>query len=127
MLPARELYRVSNAPYSVYLFLHDRLRYDCEPAFSPDGLSMAFARGSSGGNRRDLFVLPVTGGEPKQLTFENSGAAPAWTQDGKEIVFSSDRGGLLSLWRISAMGGAPRPATGIGPMAFRPSIASAPK
>jgi hypothetical protein len=25
MLPARELYRVSNAPYSVYLFLHDRL------------------------------------------------------------------------------------------------------
>jgi Tol biopolymer transport system component/DNA-binding winged helix-turn-helix (wHTH) protein len=97
--------------------------YDCEPAFSPDGLSMAFARGSSGGNRRDLFVLPVTGGEPKQLTFENSGATPVWTQDGKEIVFSSDRGGLLSLWRISATGGVPRPATGIGPMAFRPSIA----
>ena len=97
--------------------------YDCEPSFSPDGLSMAFARGSSGGNRRDVFVLAANSGEPKQLTFENSGANPVWTQDGKEIVFSSDPGGLLSLWRISAKGGAPRPITGIGPMAFRPSIA----
>jgi Tol biopolymer transport system component len=96
--------------------------YDCEPTFSPDGSNVAFSRGSSGGNRRDLFLVPVTGGQPRQLTFGNSGLSPTWTQDGTEIVFASDRGGLTSLWRISAKGGTPQPVTGVGPEAFKASI-----
>ncbi len=97
--------------------------YDCEPAFSPDGLMIAFERGSMGGMGRDLFVIPITGGEPRRLTFENAwGGVPAWTQDGTEIVFPSSRGGLLNLWRIPANGGSPQPVAGVGPVAFAPSI-----
>jgi Tol biopolymer transport system component/DNA-binding winged helix-turn-helix (wHTH) protein len=97
--------------------------YDCEPAFSPDGQTIAFERGSGAGMGRDLFVIPITGGEPRRLTFENAwGGVPAWTQDGTEIVFPSTRGGLLNLWRIPANGGSPRPVAGIGPVAFAPSI-----
>ena len=97
--------------------------YDCEPAFSPDGLKIAFERGSTGGMGRDLFVIPITGGEPHRLTFENAwGGVPAWTQDGSEIVFPSSRGGLLNLWRIPGNGGSPLPVAGIGPVAFAPSI-----
>jgi len=97
--------------------------YDCEPAFSPDGRSIAFERGSGGGMGRDLFVVPVTGGEPRRLTVENAwGGVPAWTPDGTEIIFPSSRGGLLNLWRISPNGGSPRPVAGIGPVAFAPSI-----
>src|ERR1700737_375527 len=95
---------------------------DDPPAFSPDGLRVAFARGSVGGLGRDLFVLPVTGGEPKQLTFDNSSVDPVWTQDGSDIVFSSQRGGPRSLWRISASGGTPLPVAGVGAVAFSPSI-----
>jgi Tol biopolymer transport system component/DNA-binding winged helix-turn-helix (wHTH) protein len=95
---------------------------DCDPAFSPDGLSVAFVRGSIGGTGGDLFVLPVTGNEPRRLTFDNSSGSPVWTQDGSDLVFSSARGGLLSLWRISASGGKPRPVTGVGAVAFSPSI-----
>ena len=95
---------------------------DEEPAFSPDGLRVAFARGSVGGLGRDLFVLPVTGGEPKRLTFDNCSTSPVWTQDGSEIVFSSQRGGPKSLWRISASGGTPLPVAGVGGMSFSPSI-----
>jgi Tol biopolymer transport system component/DNA-binding winged helix-turn-helix (wHTH) protein len=98
-------------------------KYDCEPAFSQDGSSVAFERGSVGGLSKDLFVIPISGGEPRRLTFDNSwGGSPAWTQDGAEIVFSSNRGGPLNLWRVSANGGRPRPVAGVSALAYRPSI-----
>lgn len=97
--------------------------YDCHPAFSPDGSNLAFERGSLGGLGKDLFVIPTTGGEPRRLTFDNSwGGSPAWTQDGAEIVFSSNRGGPLNLWRVSATGGQPRPVAGVSAIAYAPSI-----
>jgi len=100
-----------------------RQEYDCEPAFSPDGSRVAFERGSAGGFGRDLFVIPVVGGEPRRLTFDNSwGGSPAWTQDGAEIVFSSNRGGRLNLWRVSANGGPPSPVAGVSAIATGPSI-----
>jgi Tol biopolymer transport system component/DNA-binding winged helix-turn-helix (wHTH) protein len=97
--------------------------YDCEPAFSPDGLRMAFERGSLGGFGKDLFVIPATGGEPHRLTFDNAwGGAPAWTQNGSDIVFSSMRGGPLNLWRVSATGGPPRPVAGVSALAYHSTI-----
>jgi Tol biopolymer transport system component/DNA-binding winged helix-turn-helix (wHTH) protein len=97
--------------------------YDCEPAFSADGLKVAFERGSVGGLSKDLYVIPVSGGVPQRLTFDNSwGGSPAWTQDGADIVFSSNRGGQMNLWRVSATGGPPAPVAGVSAMAYAPSI-----
>jgi len=95
---------------------------DVTPAFSPDGSKVVFARGSVGGLGKNLFVVSVTGGQPKQLTFDNSSIYPTWTPDGKDIVFSSYRIGVPSLWRISASGGTPQPVAGVGERAFCPSI-----
>lgn len=97
-------------------------QFDCEPAFSPDGSTIAFVRGSMGGFLGDLFVLRLSGGEPVRVTSGNSGGAPAWTPDGSEIVFSSPMGGLRTLWRISASGGTPRPVGGAVEDAWRPAI-----
>ena len=97
--------------------------YDCQPTFSPDGSRVAFERGSIGGLGKDLFVIPVSGGEPHRLTFDNAwGGSPAWTQDGSEIVFSSNRGGPMNLWRVPANGGPPSPVPGVGAIAYAPSI-----
>jgi Tol biopolymer transport system component/DNA-binding winged helix-turn-helix (wHTH) protein len=96
--------------------------FDCDPAFSPYGSSIAFGRGFFGGAPGDLFVVPISGGDPRRLTAGNFGGSPAWTPDGKEIVFTSAIGGLRSLWRIPVSGGTPRPVAGVGEMAINPSI-----
>jgi Tol biopolymer transport system component len=49
-------------------------------------------------------------------------ALPFGLQDGSDIVFASQRGGPLNLWRISASGGAPQPVAGVSALAYGPSI-----
>ena len=99
---------------------------DYAPAFSPDGLRLAFIRGIAAGVVEDLYVVPVAGGTPKRLTFDNAwiDSPPAWTPDGRDIVFSSTRGGSKTLWRISVSGGTPEPLPGVGAGAYLPSISS---
>lgn len=82
--------------------------YDDFPVFCPDGETLAFIRVSSG-KGSEVFIMPVAGGEPVQLTFDNRLVSSlAWMADGKEIVFSSDRGGPSSLWKIPVTGGEPK-------------------
>ena len=79
---------------------------DDEPAFSPDSQTVAFLRYTV--NTSDIYLVSVTGGEPKRLTFDDKKSDyPVWTPDGREIVFTSDRGGVSSLWRIPVSGGTP--------------------
>ena len=94
---------------------------DCDAVFSPDGSTILFNR--KVGWERDLFLLPATGGTPRQITFDDRQIVGyTWTVDGSDIVFASNRRGLTSLWRVSASGGAPRPVQGVGAPAYRPSI-----
>jgi Tol biopolymer transport system component/DNA-binding winged helix-turn-helix (wHTH) protein len=97
---------------------------DYGPAFSPDGSTVAFVRGIVAGVVADLYVVSTAGGTPKRLTHDNTWLwpPPTWTPDGRDIVFSSARGGLFSLWRTSASGGSPWPVTGGSVWAISPSI-----
>jgi len=81
---------------------------DTGPAFSPDGRMIAFRRTASA-SISDIYAVPISGGEPKRLTFDNrTTTSHAFTADGREIVFASNRGGGMGLWRIPAGGGVPR-------------------
>ena len=66
---------------------------------SPDGTHIAFDL------LGDLYLLPIAGGNAKRLT---SGPAfdvqPRFSPDGKELAFTSDRGGGNNLWRIGVDG-----------------------
>src|SRR6186713_1275034 len=60
----------------------------------------------------DLYTLPVTGGEATRIT---SGQAydmqPAFSPDGKRIVFVSDRNGSENVWIANSDGTKPRAVT----------------
>ncbi len=95
---------------------------DNGPAFSPDGSQLAFARICSNAVY-DLYLAPVAGGEARRITFDQQAIGGLdWTADGGEIVFSSNRKGSFSLWRIAVAGGEPQPLTPSGDNAFRVSI-----
>jgi Tol biopolymer transport system component/DNA-binding winged helix-turn-helix (wHTH) protein len=82
---------------------------DSNPAFSPDGRTLAFIRISD--LRTELYLLPVSDalhpmGEAKRIPLGQIRYDPAWTEDGHEIVFSSPQG----LWRMGISGSATRSA-----------------
>jgi serine/threonine protein kinase len=74
------------------------------PRLSPDGKMVAFSRGN--GESANIYVMPLAGGDPTQLTFFNSDN-PVWSPDGTEIAFGSDEGGKNRVWKVSVQGGSP--------------------
>lgn len=99
--------------------------------FSPDGRLIAFT-GQYDGDEQ-VYVVPATGGEPKQLTFYPAKGpfAPrwgwdnqvlGWSNDGQSVIFRSQRDSwslpISRLYRVSVNGGAaealPMPEAGSG-------------
>ena len=98
--------------------------HDDGARFSPDGSQVAFIRATIAGVVNDLYITSAAGGEARRLTFDSTPMfGLSWTGDGREIVYSSMRGGQFSLWRVPAVGGLSRPVAGAGLMAQSPSIA----
>jgi Tol biopolymer transport system component len=76
------------------------------PSISPDGSLVAFMRGDV--KKSNIYVMPIEGGSPKQITFLNSlNDGPVWSPDGKEIAYGSNEGGEFKVWKVNAQGGRP--------------------
>lgn len=75
-------------------------------AISPDASNIAFCY------KGDIFVVPTSGGQARQLTFNPAyDFAPVWSPDGRRIAFASDRYGNFDIYVVSTEGGAPRRIT----------------
>jgi len=65
-------------------------KQDTNPKFSPDGSHLAFLRPDENG-RKQLWVIPVAGGEARQLTQLPGGVNDfAWAPDSRRLAFVSD-------------------------------------
>jgi dipeptidyl aminopeptidase/acylaminoacyl peptidase len=73
-------------PYTQQLTYGDRS--DSQPSWSPDGTKIAFVRKE--GDKSQIWILPLTGGEAYVLTNAQHGASnPQWSPDGSHILFTS--------------------------------------
>src|SRR5262249_34732741 len=106
---------------------------DSDPAFSPDGSTLAFSRTASKGTigsltSGEIYTLSLAQdvmpkGEPHRLTHARFSSRLAWAADGREILFSSGPLGTPSLWRIASNGsGGPRRLTSLGEGVSNPAI-----
>jgi tricorn protease len=80
--------------------------YETNPRVSPDGKWIAFTGRQY--NNADVFIVPVNGGEVKQITYHSSNDdVSSWSWDSKSIYFTSNRMGQVSSFKVSADGGTP--------------------
>ena len=84
------------------------LFFQTEPAWSPDGGTIAFA--SKRGGTFDLYAMNADGSGTRRLTAtQDDDSQPSWSPDGERIVFA--RGASGRLFVMSADGTAPRRIT----------------
>jgi eukaryotic-like serine/threonine-protein kinase len=78
------------------------------PALSPNGALLAVNLMDPRTGDWDIWVIDVARGVPSRLTSDPArDSDPVWSPDGKEVVFASDRGGSLGLFRKAVDGSSP--------------------
>jgi len=96
-IPFQAKFDINRAPYK-----HRQLNFDSatprqvkgiiDPALSPDGNRVVFEA------LNQLWLMEI-GGKPEQLTHDNFyKQAPAWSPDGKQIAFCSDKAGTADIY-----------------------------
>ncbi len=70
--------------------------YDSD--WSPDGDNIAYIQRT--GDRNDVWIAPLDGSEPYQLTDIGSLAEPAWSPDGQQIAFMRNIDGHFEIWVV---------------------------
>jgi Tol biopolymer transport system component len=96
-------------------------------SFAPDGRSLAFSR-STGGYQGSIYRLDLNAalepiGPALRLVKENMWSiCPAWTANGREIIFASGTFGSLHLFRVDASGGDPTSLATTGDWSTSPAI-----
>lgn len=92
---------------------------DTSPVWSPDGTKVAYAHRQH--DHWEIYVIDVTTGRQTKLTTTPIGStasspassvSPAWSPDGQQIAFLTNREGRWNIWAMNADGSQPSPMFG---------------
>ncbi|HXQ27365.1 MAG TPA: S9 family peptidase [Candidatus Acidoferrales bacterium] len=80
-----------------------------DPQISPDDQWVAYsvATPDMEANRlvQDIWIVPVSGGDSRQLTHDGNAERPRWSPDSKRIAFLSSRDGAPQVYSLPVDGG----------------------
>ncbi|HET8656111.1 MAG TPA: hypothetical protein VFL93_11390 [Longimicrobiaceae bacterium] len=92
------------------------------PRWSPDGRRIAVDRWTAGG-LYDVVVVDSSGAVLREITRDRAiDHAPAWSPDGRYVVFSSDRTGVPNLYAFDTRDGVLRQVTNVLTGADEPDV-----
>ena len=75
---------------------------------SPDGKRLAVARRDALSGTRDIWIHDLNGQPPVRVTFDpHDDMSPAWSADGRSLLFTSDRSGERDIYRKDVAGSHP--------------------
>jgi TolB protein len=105
--PSHSDISVMNADGSGTRELTHNARQNDEPAWSPDGRSIAFVSRRDG--NAEVYVMNADGSGQRNLTRHPAKVLhPSWSPDGRKVTFVSDRDGLLEAYVMNADGSGQR-------------------
>ena len=112
--------------------LQTQIREGRQPAWSPDGLSLAYVATdlTTKANGDAVWVIDADGSNPRRVAFStgNSFRHPTWSPDGKSILYEADKSlnseqkQNFDIWRINADGTEPTQLTVNGSYDSCPAI-----
>jgi Tol biopolymer transport system component/DNA-binding winged helix-turn-helix (wHTH) protein len=76
-----------------------------EPAFSPDGKTIAFYKQGNQPEESGIFVQPIGSSHPLRLTNSEKDCCPAWSPEGQSIAFSRYGNNNFAIFVMPANGG----------------------
>ena len=86
----RDLYRLSTADGAVRRLTWSEDASESAPAYSPDGETIAFVSSRGERDHAQLWLMPVSGGEARELTaLPFDLADPVWSPDGRFVAVTA--------------------------------------
>jgi TolB protein len=80
-------------------------RCNNDHGISPDGQSMAISDQSGSNQKSSIYIVPIGGGTPRQITQNSPSYWHGWSPDGKTLAFAGQRDGDFDIYAIPVTGG----------------------
>src|SRR5664279_4985016 len=107
LLPAQK------APFTADALL--KIKRIADPQMSPDAKWVAFTVTTIDVEKNtrphQIWIAPLVGGAPKQITTEGNNDTARWSPDSKQLAFISTRGGTSQIWTMGPDGANPKQVT----------------
>jgi TolB protein len=80
-------------------------RCNNDHGISPDGQSLAISDSSGSSQKSSIFIVPIAGGIPRQVTQYSPSYWHGWSPDGKTLAYAGQREGEFDIYTIPVGGG----------------------
>lgn len=83
----------------------DQVHVNNDHGLAPDNAQIAFSDNSAPDHTSRVYVMPVAGGTPRQITPTGPSYWHGWSPDGKTLAFVGQRAGEFDIYTVPVSGG----------------------